>query len=541
MSEKRINCWEFMKCGREPGGSKSSEMETCPAAIDKTFNGTNFGKNAGRICWAVAGTFCGGKVQGSFAEKRKSCINCNFFKMVQSDEDTSNNSTNFLRYISESSKHTLLDRLTFKTVKGGERFIQQGETAGAAFIVQRGSCLTVVEKDGELHPVGHRGKGDIVGLTAFLTGEQQQAHVEAETNLDLWVLGREIFDDITKDDPDMVDFLTELVAERFDTGRPVIERTIGKYVTSNIIGTGGFSIVYQGIHTGLNRPVVIKMMRHNMALDPDFLSSFHNEAKIIASLNHKNIIQVYDIEERFRTVFIIMEYIEGETLKDLIGRLKKIPPALTAEFLCQMCEGLEYAHNRGIIHRDINPANVIIKRNDRLKILDFGLACPPDTEDFLAGGQLAYQAPEMIDGEPANRSTDIFAMGITAFEMVTGRKPFLDDNLRKMVNMISKNDIPDPAEIVPDLPEPLRRFILKACRHDPTERYATAARAIADLEPLIRNTGPKLLPPVKRKISSLLLIYSEDHQQALDRLIDEFSDKVRALGIDLKAADFPDI
>jgi serine/threonine protein kinase len=116
-------------------------------------------------------------------------------------------------------------------------------------------------------------------------------------------------------------------------------------------------------------PVAIKMMRHDLAMDADYLSNFQNEAKTIASLNHENIIKIYDIEERFRTVFIIMEFLEGESLDAMLGRLKTIPPALAVNFLIQICSGLQYVHQRGIIHRDINSSNVIIRRDDRLKIL----------------------------------------------------------------------------------------------------------------------------------------------------------------------------
>ena len=160
-----------------------------------------------------------------------------------------------------------------------------------AYIIQRGSCLVIVEKDGELHPVDHYGEGDIIGGLGILTGEPRRAHVEAETDMDLWVMTKDQFDEIAEKDPDLLDFITELVADRLDSRRPTAYRTIGKYVATDIIGRGAFSIVYKGMHTGLNMPVVIKMMRHDMALYPDFLDSFHNEAKTIAGLSHDHIVK----------------------------------------------------------------------------------------------------------------------------------------------------------------------------------------------------------------------------------------------------------
>lgn len=116
-------------------------------------------------------------------------------------------------------------------------------------------------------------------------------------------------------------------------------------------------------------------------MESDFLTNFRNEAKIIAGLNNENIIRVYDIEERFKTVFIIMEYLRGESLRSLLNRLKKIPWKLAADFLAQICSGLSYAHSKGIIHRDINAANIFVQPDDRVKIFDFGTACPVGTED----------------------------------------------------------------------------------------------------------------------------------------------------------------
>ncbi|MGD8230312.1 MAG: cyclic nucleotide-binding serine/threonine-protein kinase, partial [Desulfobacteraceae bacterium] len=275
-----------MKCGREPGGPKVGELGICPAASDTSFNGINLGENAGRFCWAVAGTFCGGKVQGSFAEKRASCISCDFFQEVLKEEGTGGAHTKFLGFLSRSEESAILQGLTYRHVRAGERFITQGQVAEAAYIIQRGSCLVLVEKEGKLYPVGHRGKGDIVGELTLLTGEPQNAHVEAETEMDVWVLNKTHFDNISRKDPELLDFLTELVADRFDSKRPTADRVIGKYLATEIIGRGGYSIIYKGIHTALNMPVAIKMLRHNLSLCPEFLGNFWNEAKIIAKLNH---------------------------------------------------------------------------------------------------------------------------------------------------------------------------------------------------------------------------------------------------------------
>ena len=542
MTKRLLNCWDYMKCGRELSGIKSNELGVCPAASDTSFNGINSGLCAGRICWAVAGTFCDGKVQGTFAEKRTSCLDCNFYKKVQIEEGAADLHTKFLKFISEDNRSPIFDKMTYRHIKAGERFVTQGEIADTAFIIQGGSCLVIVEKDGVLHPVDHYGQGDIVGGVGILTGEPRRAHVEAETDMALWVLKRTQFEDISKEDPEVLNFLTEIVADRFDSRRPTAYRTIGKYIATDIIGRGGFSIVYKGVHKSLNMPVAIKMMRHDMLMDPDFLNSFRNEAKTIAGLNHENIVKVYDIEERYRTLFIVMEHVVGDSLEEMIKHLKTIPPSLVTDFLAQICTALDYAHGRGIIHRDINPTNIIVQRNDRLKILDFGLACPIGTEDFSNAGTACYMAPEQIQGEPVDPRTDIYSIGISSFEMVTGTKPFPEKDLKFLHSTSFNRKIPDPADIVPDLPIELSRFILKATQPDPEQRYQDASQALEDLRPMIKEPGvtENNLSFEKRKMSTFFLIYKDVDQLALNQLMDEFSNKVQKLGVELKVADFRD-
>jgi len=543
MGFKKLNCWEYKACGREPGGEKSDELGICPAASDTSFDGINRGRCAGRFCWAVAGTFCGGKKQGTFAEKRDSCLSCDFFHRVQAEEGTANLRTKFLNFIDLGDKDSLLRVMTYKYIKQGERIIIQGQEGNEAFIIQRGSCIELVEKEGELHPVGHRGVGDIVGMMSILTGEPRHRHVEAETDMELWVLNRKQFENSSQNDVELLNFLTELVADRFDSKRPLADRSIGKYIATDIIGRGGYSLVYKGIHAGLNMPVAIKMMRHDLVTNSDFLNGFRNEAKIIGGLNHENIVRVYDIEERFRTVFIIMEYLNGEPLSSMLSRLKSITATLAVDFLIQICSGLAYAHKKGIVHRDVSPLNIFVQPGDRLKIIDFGFSCPIGTEDFHLGGAFPYLAPELFDGEPGSRQSDIYALGITAYEMVVGKRPYPEDSAGQLMKLHRSQDIPDPVKMVPDLPEPLRRFILTSCRRDPLERYQDMNEALADLCSGALPMASKYPYPksLGQKITTLRLSFNDEHQEDLFRLLEEFSFKVKELGADIKTADLHDI
>jgi serine/threonine protein kinase len=331
-------------------------------------------------------------------------------------------------------------------------------------------------------------------------------------------------------------FLTELVADRFDSRRPIADRTIGKYVATDIIGRGGYSIVYKGVHAGLNMPVAIKMMRHDMVAEPDYLVNFRNEAKIIAGLDHENIIRVFDIEERFKTVFIIMEYLQGESLRDLLLRLITIPWKLAVNYLVQIGAGLDYAHGQGIIHRDINTANIFVQPNDRIKIFDFGIACHAGTEDYLLGGAFPYMAPELFDGEPADERTDIYALGITAYEILAGQRPYPEESAGSLMKLHRTQDIPDPAARIPDMPDALRRFIIKACHRDPTQRYQKVATALTDLLPLagtvgLRNNYSKSAP---RRTMNVVLSYSAAGIKPLQDLLEKFATEAKERGIDLR-------
>jgi serine/threonine protein kinase len=306
-------------------------------------------------------------------------------------------------------------------------------------------------------------------------------------------------------------------------------------VATDIIGRGAFSIVYKGAHKSLNMPVVIKMMRHDLALYPEFLDSFLNEAKTIASLTHEHIVKVYDFEERHRTLFIIMEYLGGSSLKDMICRLRTLPPQLTAKYLIQICSALAYAHRCGIVHRDINPSNIMVQPDDNVKILDFGLACPLGTEDFSSLGTAYYMAPEQIEGLPLDPRTDIYALGITAFEMVTGKRPFPEENTEAMLNLHLTQDITDPGQIISEIPDELREFILKAVRCDPDQRYQDIEQAMAVLKPLAQDDRlPKRESTVdNKKSASIFFTYADENESALQQLVNRFKSDAKALGIDV--------
>jgi len=536
---KKLNCWEYLKCGREPGGRNVGEFGVCEAASDKAFEGINHGKCAGRFCWAVAGTYCGGKKQGSFAEKLDNCTKCDFFKKVQSEE--SGKDTTLMNLILKNFEKSNSPKIEFRHIKSGDRFITQGDLSDALYVIQSGSCMVVVEKGEKLHPISHISAGGIVGIGVFLN-QRRTAHVIAESDMILMVIPKDIFDDISKDDEDMLDLLTEYVNEIFDTNMPIADKSIGKYVATQIIGRGGYSVVYKGFHKDLNMPVAIKMMRHNLAMDPDFMETFRNEAKTIATFNHNNIIKIYDIEKQYRTLFIIMEYLEGESLQEVFERLKNVPERLAADYIMQTLSGLDYAHGLGIIHRDINTVNIFVQRNGVVKVVDFGLACPIGVDDFLEEGTVYYAAPEQIEGDNVDQRCDIFSLGITAYEIITGQKPFMDKNIFKVKKMLVEDDIPDPAKLIPNISETMRDFILKACRRDPGERHQNAQEAIKALAPLADSLD---ISPEKivetHKALSVYMSYADSRELEFKRFLEKTISEAKAMGVKTKLAELKEI
>ncbi|MCF6247164.1 MAG: protein kinase [Desulfobacula sp.] len=494
--KKRMNCWEYHRCGRQPGGKNTIGLGVCPAAQDTSFEGINSGKCAGRFCWAVAGTFCEGKCQGTYAQKQSSCQECDFFKIVLAEEGTLNLRTKLLKFLPPHTKHSILDNLKLKKIKKSVRFISQGDNKDEAYITKSGSCLLIVEKKNTLHPVDHRGEGDILNMSALFTGEPVNSHFEAETDMELWVLKKKIFKKIPENDPLLYNFLTEIVADRFDSQRPISDRTIGRYVATDIIGRGGYSIVYKGVDSVTNQKVAIKMLRHNMVKDSYFLQKFKNEAKIISRLNHRNIINIFDIKEKFQTAFIIMEYLDGESIAAMLKRLKKISYQDANNYLVQACKAIGHAHNQGILHKDINPENLVIIDNYHVKLLDFGLASFIHDDDDLIDGAFLYLAPEISKGGTSNIQSDIYSLGITAFEMVVGKRPYPEKDQAIFIKMRCESEIPDPKKLEPDLPDTLRRFIIKACRLDPKQRYTDMNQAIKDLsKPINENKKPSIQKP----------------------------------------------
>jgi serine/threonine protein kinase len=181
-----------------------------------------------------------------------------------------------------------------------------------------------------------------------------------------------------------------------------------------------------------------------------------------------------------------MPHIHGQHL-DAWRDLQKPSQTVILELFAKLCRAVHYAHQRGIIHRDVNPSNIIVQPNDKVKIFDFGLACPIGTQDFANTGTADYMAPEQITGDPVDPRTDIYALGITAYELVVGKGPFPKNSPKELLDHHLIRDIPDPKQVVPGLPDELGTFIRRAARRDPAQRYQDARQAISTILPLLNQ------------------------------------------------------
>jgi serine/threonine protein kinase len=339
-------------------------------------------------------------------------------------------------------------------------------------------------------------------------------------------------------------FLSEVITHRLSASKVSEDRIIGKYAVTEKIGTGGSSIIYKGIHSKLNMPVAIKMLKHDMAMDHDFLELFRNEAKIIAQFNHPNIVKVYDIEELYQTVFIVMEYLEGIPLKNILQKMSKLPVAQVVDITMKVCFGLEYAHKNGIIHQDINPRNIFIQTDGQVKIIDFGLACRRGgiDENFLFPGTPFYIPPEQIKGDPVDERADIYSLGITVYEMLTGKRPFKGCSMKKIIDWHLHEDIQDTRTTMHDIPEELHNFLMKAIRKEPSERYNSISEILQELSPLGEQLGLTAQACFYKqdKVIGMFVVYQEEQQMTLKRLIEEFNKKVSQAGAMLKITQFED-
>ncbi len=270
----------------------------------------------------------------------------------------------------------------------------------------------------------------------------------------------------------------------------MVER-IGTCRVLGEIGSGGMAVVYEAIQEPLNRRVAIKALKPSIAIDSQFAERFEREAHFMASLQHENILHVIDFVKDGRSMFIIMEYIDGIDLYDLLDRAPQLPPDIAAIITLQLARGLDYAHFRGIIHRDIKPANIMVSMQGDVKLMDFGIARHERfgdlTETGTGLGTPSYMSPEQILGDKLDFRSDIFSVGIVLYQMLTGRKPFLEDDSRTVMQKIRLDRYETPKRLGVQVPRKLERIMARCMQKMPANRYPTTQALIDDLSEFLAS------------------------------------------------------
>lgn len=257
-----------------------------------------------------------------------------------------------------------------------------------------------------------------------------------------------------------------------------------RYAVLSKIGAGGMADVYKGRDQMLNRYVAIKVLKREYKEDANFVRKFRSEAQAAAGLIHPNVVNVYDVGEDRGLYYMVMELVEGITLKEYIERKGRLSHKETISIAIQMCSGIGAAHKAEIIHRDIKPQNIIISKDGKVKVTDFGIAkaLSSNTVSTNAMGSVHYTSPEQARGGFSDQRSDIYSIGITLFEMVTGRVPFDGETTVEVAMKHLQQEITPPSELVPEVPYSLEQIIMKCTQKSPERRYSSTMELIQDLK-----------------------------------------------------------
>ncbi len=325
---------------------------------------------------------------------------------------------------------------------------------------------------------------------------------------------------------------------------------IGRYEIVRELGRGAMGVVFKARDPLIGRSLAVKTITAGIANNPDLLERFHREAKSAGLLQHPNIVTVYELAESDGSPFIAMEYLEGESLEQLIASRLPVPLAQKLGYFVQACHAFDYAHSRGVVHRDIKPGNIMVTTDGAVKVVDFGIARIMDTSKTQTGsllGTLAYMSPEQLRGQPADERCDIWSLGAVLYECLAYRKPFIGENHGALIRGILDDQPPSLRELAPECPESLETVVQRALCKDVSARYQTMEKLLLDLEPiwsqLQREAVQQLLDAGRKSIAEgqaaearrLLLQAAliDSKNPAVKSLLDDFH---ASLGVDQAAA-----
>ena len=364
-----------------------------------------------------------------------------------------------------------------KHFQQGEHLIHQGDIGDEMFVISSGSALVMTEDEqGQRHVIARTGPGDVLGEMSLLASEPRTADAIAQEPLVARVLSASTFHTLIESYPEFSQFLTRLIATRVGgSDRDVlVGRDMDGFRIVRRLGRGGMAVVYEATGTD-GQKVALKMMSHRLVCDERSRAAFQREADIIETFDHPNIVNMLGRFAMFYTFFIIVEYIDGKSLYELVRDSGPLPAASVRKILGQLVQGLGYAHDSEIIHRDIKPGNVMITRDGQIKLMDFGLAKPTNAtsaDDRVMVGTPGYMAPELLTrGEPGPAS-DLFAMGCLAVELLDGTKLFAQTTVSDVFTAVTRWRGWNPSSLGLQIDDELAEVITSWLAPEPADREA---------------------------------------------------------------------
>jgi len=366
----------------------------------------------------------------------------------------------------------------------GEVILRQGDEGGDMYLLDQGSVKVSVH--GAMHDTSFERTltaPALFGEMSLVTRVPRTATVTAEDKVRCLRVTTRGFDELVRRNPAVSMFLTRAVGERLLEAESI--QHVGKYKVVGRLGAGAVATVFEAIHPGLQRPVALKMLSHALVYHPRFAQQFQQEAQLVAQLDHDHIVRVFDTEAAYGTHFIVMEKLSGLTLDDLVRNGTRLAWGAVRRIIREIALALEYSHQRGLLHRDIKPSNVFLTEEDRrVKLLDFGIAVSAAHSGGTGGmlGTPYYMSPEQIQSRLLDGRSDLYSLGVLAYELITHEVPFDADTVEDLMHKHLTQATPDPRLLVADVPADLVEFIAKATAKKPDDRFASCADAVRFLQ-----------------------------------------------------------
>jgi serine/threonine-protein kinase len=370
-----------------------------------------------------------------------------------------------------------------------ENIIRQGRRGDSLFIVLDGEARVVLRgPDGTIRTIATLARGSVAGEMSLITEEPATADVIATTEVRVLALSAMDFDGLAAKNPELTIVLTNLVADRL--GRGLHDGLGGKvlngYQISSCIGRGGMAVVYEATELATGERVALKMMSHRLVYQPGAFSRFEREARIVEPLEHDNIARLKGHFPAFRTEFIVMEFCDGSTLADLLQHHGAFPEAQAKRVLGQLASALQFVHDRGVVHRDLKPGNVMLTPTGRVKLMDFGLAKEDEkvsedtaTQTGTVIGTPLYMPPGQMTGDESGPLIDIYAFTCLAYELVAGKTLFEGRTTRGLLNDKLTRRVPPAHEIGPGVSPEVHELIVRGLQNEPENRLTSLASIAA--------------------------------------------------------------